>query len=321
MSDKKPICVIGNLVIDLIIRQVPHLPKWGTEVVGANRKMYSAGQAAALSFGLSKLGVPVNLIANVGVDTFGDQILDDLRRFKIDTSVVEANRIGQTGISVAIVRQDGERAFISDFASLLDFDESMVMNHWDCIENSSVVCLVGLFNLPNFSMDGVLQLMKMAKEAGKVTMLDTGWDPEGWPKKTIKDIKGILKHINIFMPNLDEAHAITGNEDIAESIFELLGYGPELIVVKCGPDGVSAGAGDKRVRLPARPVKVHDAVGAGDVFNAGFLFGFGNGWSLETCLAYGNSAASLYISREIERFPELEEVAETANWFDQFLLG
>jgi ribokinase len=60
--------------------------------------------------------------------------------------------------------------------------------------------------------------------------------------------------------------------------------------------------------VPAFSTKVHDTVGAGDVFNAGFLFGLTKGWKLQKCMAFGNATASLYISRESgRRYPLSEE--------------
>jgi len=84
--------------------------------------------------------------------------------------------------------------------------------------------------------------------------------------------------------------------------------GPEKVVIKCGEQGSYARCGNQSCRVAPRPVQVRDAVGAGDVFNAGFLLGLRQDWPMEACLALGNTAASLYISRKENRFPRLDEV-------------
>ena len=99
------ICVIGNLNIDLIIRQVPHLPAWGQEVLGTSHMQVSSGQAGYLSFALSRLGIPPSLIGNVGEDMLGKQILADLDAYGVDLRGVWVTPGGQTGITVAIVRE------------------------------------------------------------------------------------------------------------------------------------------------------------------------------------------------------------------------
>lgn len=309
MNSPSSICIIGNLNIDLIIRQVPHLPAWGQEVLGRSHVLVSSGQAGYLAFALSRLGLSPSLIGNVGDDALGNQILMDLTAYGIDTRWISVIPGGQTGITVAIVREDGERAFVSNLGCLADFSEQMLLDHWDVILKASIICLVGIFCLPGFSYQAMERLLTAARQAGKVTMLDTGWDPAGWTSETLKGLRSILKQVSLFMPNLDEARAITGIESVEEASAALQALGPELVVIKCGAQGSFARSDEKVRKVPARPVSyVFDAVGAGDVFNSGFLYAFQQNWPLEDCLKFGNSASSLYIARRSDRFPRLEEV-------------
>ncbi len=82
------------------------------------------------------------------------------------------------------------------------------------------------------------------------------------------------------------------------------------MLLKCGNSGSYASNGVSSCVVAPRAVKVYDAVGAGDIFNSGFLFGFLKRWSLEACLAFGNTVVSLYISRMTNQFPHLLEVAQ-----------
>ena len=141
-----------------------------------------------------------------------------------------------------------------------------------------------------------------------MTMLDTGWDAGGWKAETQAGLRQILKEVRLFLPNLDEARAITGKGTAAESAAALQAMGPGLVVIKCGVEGSYARQGDQVCQVPARPVHVYDAVGAGDVFNAGFIYGLQQAWPLVDCLKFGNLASSIYISRQADRFPRLEEV-------------
>jgi sugar/nucleoside kinase (ribokinase family) len=65
--------------------------------------------------------------------------------------------------------------------------------------------------------------------------------------------------------------------------------------------------------LPALPARVYDAVGAGDTFNAGFLYGLWRGWSLPAAQAFGSAAAALYVSRQSDRFPKVADAAIAAS--------
>ena len=308
IAGARSICVIGNLNIDLIIRGVPDLPAWGQEVAGTSHVTASSGQAGSLAMALARFGAPVSVIANVGADAFGRQILDDLGRHGVPRNGVEIAP-GQTGITVGIARPDGERAFVSDFASLHEFDEALVTRHWDLVAAAGVVCLVGQFCLSQITPDVATRLLRRARTEEKVTVLDTGWDPAGWPPETVTGIRRLLREVDLFLPNHDEATAITGAIAPEEAAAILQSYGPEVVVVKCGSAGSHLRKGEETRTLPALPVRVYDAVGAGDTFNAGFLYGLWRGWSLPAAQAFGSAAAALYVSRQSDRFPEVADVA------------
>jgi ribokinase len=320
-NNPKPVCVIGNLNIDLIIRNVPHLPEWGQEVLGTDQVLVSSGQAGYLAFALSRLGVPISLIGNVGQDIYGDQILSDLRRFDLDISGVEVSHHRPTGIAVAIVRPDGERAFVTNLGSMAAFEKQNIERHWSALRESSLLALVGLFMLPSLGIEGAIEIMGHARAEGKVTMLDTGWDPANWPDNTIDRIGRLLQEVDLFLPNLDEAMAITGENTVERAMDRLQSMGPELVVVKCGEQGSYTQVSNKIIHVEARPVSVFDAVGAGDVFNAGLITALRWGWPIEASMGFGNTASSLYISRATDRFPKLEEVISTARSIYSFIPG
>ena len=307
-SDSASICVIGNLNIDFIIRSVPSLPGWGQEVMGASHIQVSSVQAGYFSFALSRLGIPVILIGNVGDDSYGKQILGDLHSYSIDTDGVTVMPGESTGISVAIVRADGERAFVSDLGSLHHFSERMIEQNWTRVQAASIVCLVGLFCIPGLSYQAAARQLARARQAGAITMLDTGWDPHDWDKETLIGMKALLKEVTLFMPNWDEARAITRSPNVEKAAQLLQTFGPRTVVIKCGELGSFMRRDSLTCQVLPRRVQVYDAVGAGDVFNAGFLFGLRRGWPMEASLAFGNTTASLYISRQQDRFPRLHEV-------------
>jgi sugar/nucleoside kinase (ribokinase family) len=313
----QPVCVIGNLNIDLIIRDVPGMPAWGQEVFGANRLQVSSGQAGYLAFALSRLGIHTRLIGNVGEDLYGQQILNDLRAFGVDTRGVQVAPGGSTGITVALVRADGERAFVSDLGCLKDFAEENIDLHWPLTGSAGVVCLVGLFCLPGLTLPAAARQLGLARSEGKTTMLDTGWDARNWPDETLLKMRDLLKQVSLFMPNWDEARAITRLETVEAAAKALQEMGPETVVIKCGELGSYARRRDETSWAGPRPVRVFDAVGAGDVFNAGFLFALQHNWPLRACLAWGNTTASLYISRQENRFPTLVEVALAAQEYSE----
>jgi sugar/nucleoside kinase (ribokinase family) len=70
--------------------------------------------------------------------------------------------------------------------------------------------------------------------------------------------------------------------------------------------------------LPAQSVDVYNAVGAGDIFGAGFIYGYRRGCLIEACLAFGNSAAALYVSKDNDRYPDINDVANIVKLYKAF---
>jgi ribokinase len=309
----RPVCIIGNLNVDLIIRNVPHLPVFGQEVFGTDSVLVSSGQAGYLAFALRGLQIPTTVIGNLGQDLYGQQILRDLQASGVETAGVDVAPGGRTGITVAIVRPDGERAFVSEQGCLADYSVEEALLHWDQTRPAGIVCLVGVFMFSRLTLSACAGLLAKAAGEGKLTMLDTGWDPKHWPAESQAGMREMLQYVALFLPNLDEARAITGEKNVEDAAAALQELGPPMVVIKCGAEGSYARYGSETYRAAARPVDVFDAVGAGDVFNAGFMFGLRRCWPVPACLAFGNSASSIYISQATQRFPSLAKVAAVAH--------
>jgi sugar/nucleoside kinase (ribokinase family) len=304
------VCVIGNLLTDFIVRGLERLPDWGREVQGANHTIATGGQAANLARALATLGVPVSVIGNVGPDQAGSRIVADLDGAGVFIDGVEITPMGSTAISVAMVRLDGERAFVSDFASLADFDEALVLRHWDLVRRATYVCLVGQFNLPSLDPAAAKRILAAARADAKTTVLDTGWDPNGWPDQTVEGVKSLLGEVDIFLPDADETSALTGESDPMAAAQSLEASCRGLTVVKLGAEGSLARGAGLSWRVPALRASVYDTVGAGDVFDAGFLYGHSLGWDVAEAMGFANATASIYVSRSRDRFASSSEVHE-----------
>jgi sugar/nucleoside kinase (ribokinase family) len=233
----------------------------------------------------------------------------------IDTSGIEMLEGEQTAITVAIVRPDGERAFVSDFSFQKIVDESIIQRHWARVEQAKYVCFLGLFCLPGFSFAKIASLMSTMQKLGKITLLDTGWDPAGWLPEHIEGINRLLEYTSIFIPNIDEARAISDCELPEDASEELRKRGVQTVIIKLGENGSYANSAGNAYRQPALPAEVYDAVGAGDVFNAGFLYALATGWDIRNCLIFGSAASAIYISRSENRFPAKEEVYNYAKQY------
>jgi sugar/nucleoside kinase (ribokinase family) len=122
-------------------------------------------------------------------------------------------------------------------------------------------------------------LFRRAHLFGLTTSLDTNYDPtEQWI-----GFEELLSVTDIFFPNKIEALAITRSDNI-ESAAKQLASKSQLAVVKLGAEGALLQNRDKTIFASTIPVNVVDTIGAGDSFDAGFLYGYLNHWEWEKSL-------------------------------------
>jgi sugar/nucleoside kinase (ribokinase family) len=306
------VAVIGNLCWDVVVRGLPALPRWGQEVEGHGNAQAPGGQGYNLAAALAALGVAPRLVGAVGRDATGAAMLAASRTAGIDVAGVLEDAEEPTAVTTALVRRDGERAFASDFGCQRRFGLEQVASRWALIEGSPVACLVGLFNMPGMVFAGAADCLGRARSAGATTVLDTGWDILDWPRERIEATLALLADVDVFLPNLDEARALTGLDDAAASAAALAEHGPSTVVVKCGGAGSVGLREGELTRVAALPVTVRDAVGAGDTFDAGFLAGLLDGCDLAACQALGSAAAGLRISGAGTSWPARDAVEAAA---------
>ena len=102
----------------------------------------------------------------------------------------------------------------------------------------------------------------------------------------------LLSVTDIFFPNKTEALSITGTNHL-EAAGKQLAKKSKVVAIKLGADGAALFTADTMLTAPSISVNVVDTVGAGDTFNAGFLYGFLNEWDLNRSLQLGTVCGAL----------------------------
>ncbi|MDD5561562.1 MAG: PfkB family carbohydrate kinase [Candidatus Omnitrophica bacterium] len=122
-----------------------------------------------------------------------------------------------------------------------------------------------------------------------------------WINNKRKELTRLLKHVDIYVANDQEARALSGETNIIKAAKALKGYGAKMVLIKKGEHGVLFYTDKFIFSLPAYPVeKVIDPTGAGDTFAGGFMgylakTGKINALAIKKALAYGTVAASFNI--------------------------
>jgi sugar/nucleoside kinase (ribokinase family) len=276
--------VVGDLNPDLILRGdvVPRFGQAEQRLTAAD--LVLAGSAGIVAAGAARLGLRTAIAAHVGVDSHGDLMLEALRARGVDVSAVTRDASGPTGLSV-VLSAPGDRAILTLPGCMVNQGAQLPD---DVLHRTRHVHLSSYFLLPRLAA-GAAELFLRARAAGATTSLDTNWDPDGrW-----QDLRSVLSHTDVFLPNEAELRALTGQPDLDEAARALLPVVP-VLAVKRGADGaVGWDRQAGRVSAAGLPVDVVDSTGAGDSFVAGFLAGRLAGKPLATALRWGCVAGSL----------------------------
>ena len=121
--------------------------------------------------------------------------------------------------------------------------------------------------------------------------------------------KLFLKYVDIFLPNACEAMSLTSEKSAGQALTALASV-VRTIAIKQGDRGVLATDGDKTIAASAFRTKVVDTTGAGDSFNAGFVYQCLQGVSLEECLIWGNACGAISTTQQggTIAFPDREGI-------------
>jgi sugar/nucleoside kinase (ribokinase family) len=226
----------------------------------------------------------VGFIGVCGDDLFGHFMLDEMARRQVDVAPVIVDASVSTGMSV-ILSTASDRAILTHIGSM------------DCLRAEQVTdellsrfrhLHVASYFLQTALQPGLPDLFRRARALGLTTSLDPNWDPSGeW-----RGFDELLPYVNVFLPNENEALALTGAANEEQALARLAQKCP-WVAIKLGPRGAIAGQGTLTASSPALKVHVVDTTGAGDSFDGGFLYGFLHGWSLERALKLGAACGSL----------------------------
>jgi argininosuccinate lyase len=294
--------VIGNVNIDLLVWPVHGIPPPGAEHRVERIEVRLGGAAGVAGATLARLGTDPILVGCVGDDALGAAAIDELRNYGVDVRHVRSIPGAATGVSIAFEAPGRERSFLISVASLAAFEVSMVP---DAALRASDVLFCGYFNLPSMRGDPTASLLRRVKDAGGTTLLDTGWDHDGWPESTREEVRLLLPSVDVFLPNEAEAEGLTGESDPMTAALALTRMSGGWVVAKLGEAGcLAVGPKGETHRAAAPSVEVVDTTGAGDAFNAGLMGALGEGKGWRDALGVAVRVASAVVSRPSEdRYP------------------
>ena len=293
--------VAGNANVDLLLGPLAPWPTPGTEALVERSSWRVGGALGNTALALAGLGVPARLIWDVGDDMLGAWLRQRL------VMAGDAPRVltTSTSLTVALNHPDGERTFVSHLGHLAHSDPEPLAAAIEAARPGDLLLVGGSFLLPRWR-PALPELFERARARGLRTALDTGWPTEGWSDAVRAELHATLAHVDLFLPNLDEARGLlsAATADAAQALTALAERVSGRSVLKLGRDGAAQLEGGSVVIERAPSVRVHDTVGAGDTFNAALLAGLRDRLPWDAAVALAVEVASQAIASSPRRFPE-----------------
>jgi len=286
-AGRTDVAVVGEINPDMIVYGLPRELMEDREMLASGFTVTLGSSSAILAHNLALLGSRVSLSSLIGCDVLGEMCCQMLRKAGVELEHVIRSTSGtSTGVTLILPLETTRRILTFPGAMFelgiddLDFDYLASAKHFH---------LSSLFLHRKLSPD-IPGLFKEMKRRGLTTSLDTNDDPENtWDS----GLEQILPLVDALFCNEEELMKLAKTERAADHVSAKV----PLLVVKRGARGASAYAAGRRIDVPSLQVDAMDSVGAGDTFDAGFLHQWVRHSPLETCVAYGNLAASLSVTR------------------------
>ncbi len=307
------ILVCGEALVDLFIK--------ARGAGGLDAEAVVGGSPFNVAVGLARLGCPAAFCGAIARDPLGEELVATLVRNGVDVAHVRRSD-RPTTLSLATATHDGSvhYRFYGEQAADRDLPAEALP---DCSGFAAIA--VGSYSLGVEPVGSTIETLLAREGARRVVSIDPNLRPDligdmgAWRERFAR----LVTHATIVKASAEDIATAYGEAaDVGEMAASWLAAGVKLVAVTRGEKGASAYLADGAVlHVPARPIGLVDAVGAGDTFHAALLaFLAGRGKldrpaiatidheTVTEALHYAVSAASITCSRRGADLPSRQDV-------------
>jgi sugar/nucleoside kinase (ribokinase family) len=239
--------------------------------IGLQRQQSSGGSAANTIHGLAHLGMETGFVGKIGKDNLGNFFEKDLKKSNI-TPILFYD-LEESGRSIALISKDTERTMATYLGAAGDLHEEDI--------DADLFKGYDYFHLEGYLVQSralIKKAVRVAKSHGLVVSLDMATYNIVSENRDFLE-KLIREYVDILMANESEAEALTHKR--AGKALDAMADLAEVAVLKMGEEGSMIRRGTEKCKVGIEKVNPIDTTGAGDLYAAGFLYGYCQGHSLE----------------------------------------
>lgn len=271
------ITVIGSVNMDLVV-QTDNFPQQGETTLGNLYTTVPGGKGANQAVAAARLGAQVKMVATVGDDLFGEELLKNLLENDVNIEGVVKSTKTASGVANILLSAGDNRIIVVPGANY-EVSPSRIEEITDIIQASRLVVLQ--LEIPIPTIDYILQVCTDLN----IPVLLNPAPASGFDKK-------FMEHIAYLTPNETECKQIFGTD--METALE---HYPNKLIITLGSSGARYFNGEKHVIVEGFKTEVVDTTGAGDTFNGALAYGIVEGFDLQKAVKFANAAGSLSVEK------------------------
>ena len=271
------------------------------------------GAESNAAIGLERLGVHTEWISRLGDDVFGQLIIDVMGVEGVDLHRCTSDPAANTGVMIKtrVVGETTRQYYRSTSAAtrLQPFSLAPGSARWLHVTGITL-------GLSPSCRKTVLSAVGQAAEAGLTVSFDLNYRPGLWagPHEARAAVEEILPHVDWLLCGRDEGELLFGGAGAADLATRLRDAGAGSAVIRDGATGAYLSWEDALtlVPIPQEVVSIADVVGAGDAFDAGFIFGQIRGADVLESIALGHRVAAYALAGtgDWETLPRREQLPD-----------
>ncbi|XWN29624.1 MAG: sugar kinase [Devosia sp.] len=255
------------------------------------------GDTSNVAIAARRQGVESAMIAHIGADDFGDGLMRLWAEEGVATDAITRDEDAPTGIYFVRHGLDGHV-----FSYRRKGSAASLMRPQDLplhtIASARILHLSAISQaISETAADACFAAIAHARENSVKVAYDTNLRTRLWPVSRARAvIHETLRHVDIALPGLDDARALTGLDDPAEIVRTYRALGPSIVALTLGENGALVADGAAVHHVPPRTTRLVDASGAGDCFDGAFLARLCRGDAAHQAAIYANCAAALSVT-------------------------
>lgn len=287
MASSFDIIVCGSLHLDIVLA-APHLPRVDETVPGTSWKKICGGKGGNQAVMAARAGAKCAMIGRVGDDEFGQTLTKNLNANNVNTNNISIDATHGTGMSAAILQDDGEYGAVIVSGSNLVLKPEEAAKAWQNLGGAKYLIL----------QNEIPEAVNIAV-ASEALKSDARVILNAAPARNMSD--QFLQLVDVLIVNRVEAEMLVGgtitDANSAQSLLPKLARANQMVVITLGEKGlVFQTAGGHRDFVAPHVVKVQSAHGAGDCFVGALAQSLATGHDLAEACSHANFVAARFVS-------------------------